>query len=146
MRTTVDASTTTMADRLAIHDLVAEYSFRCDTGDFDGISELFAEDGTWDEQVLGAPVCEGREAIHGLFHALNDADIPLCMHNISNERVTELDDSRAKGTCHLRTDGVVNGTPLDVHGYYDDEYTKVDGRWLFARRTLVAFVEPKKVM
>ena len=142
----MDATTTTIADRLAIHDLVAEYSFRCDTKDFDGISELFAEDGSWDEQVLGAPVCQGREAIHGLFHALNDADIPLCMHNISNERVTELDGNRAKGTCHLRTDGAVNGTPLDVHGYYDDEYTKVDGRWLFARRTLVAFVEPKKVM
>lgn len=142
----METTATTIADRLAIHDLVAEYSFRCDTKDFDGIADLFAEDGTWDEQVLGAPVCEGRDAIDVLFRALNDADIPLCMHIITNERVTELDGNQAKGTCHLRTAGSVNGTPLDVHGYYDDEYTKVDGRWLFARRTLVAFVEPKKVM
>ncbi|WP_293048842.1 nuclear transport factor 2 family protein [Mycobacterium sp.] len=69
-----------IADRLAIHDLVAEYSWRCDTGDFNGISELFADDGTWDERVLGAPLCEGRDAIHGLFQALNDAEIPLVMH------------------------------------------------------------------
>jgi hypothetical protein len=133
-------------DRIAIHDLVAEYSWRCDTGNFDGIAELFAEDGVWDEQVLGAPRCEGREAIHGLFHALNDADIPFAEHIISNERVTAGDEHSATGTCHLRTGGAVNGTPLDVHGYYADTYVKVDGTWLFASRTLHGFTPPTKVM
>lgn len=133
-------------DRIAIHDLVAAYSWRCDTKDFDGISALFADDGVWDEQVLGAPRCEGREAVQGLFNALNDADIPLAVHMISNERISEGNATSAKGTCHLRTYGSVNGTPLDVIGYYDDEYTKIDGRWFFASRTLVGFTPPQKVM
>lgn len=150
MTTTTPAVATTpnvsVEDRIAIHDLVAAYSWRCDTKNFDGISALFAEDGVWDEQVLGAPRCEGREAIHGLFHALNDADIPLAIHMISNERISDGDDTSAKGTCHLRTYGSVNGTPLDVIGYYDDEYTKIDGQWFFASRTLVGFTPPQKVM
>jgi ketosteroid isomerase-like protein len=149
MTTTAPVATTpniSVEDRIAIHDLVAAYSWRCDTKDFDGISALFAEDGVWDEQVLGAPRCEGREAVHGLFHALNDAEIPLAVHMISNERISEGDENSAKGTCHLRTYGSVNGTPLDVIGYYDDAYVKIDGQWLFASRTLVGFTPPQKVM
>ncbi|OHV06904.1 nuclear transport factor 2 family protein [Mycobacterium talmoniae] len=68
------------------------------------------------------------------------------MHIVSNERITELDGNRAKGTCHLRTAGTVNGTPLDAHGYYDDEYIKVDGQRRFARRTPVGFVPPQPVV
>jgi SnoaL-like domain len=149
--TTASATTPTtpgvgIEDRIAIHDLVAAYSWRCDTKDFDGISALFAEDGVWDEQVLGAPRCEGREAVHGLFHSLNDAEIPFVVHMISNERIADGGKNWAKGTCHLRTYGSVNGTSVDVIGYYDDEFVKIDGQWFFASRTLVGFTPPQKVM
>lgn len=135
-----------VADRIAIHDLVAAYSWLCDSKRFDGISELFAEHGVFDERVLGVPRCEGREAVRGLFHAMNDAEIPFVIHMISNERVSSYDGSLATGTCHLNAQGQINGNPLDVLGYYDDEYVKVDRRWLFSSRTLVALAPTKPIM
>jgi hypothetical protein len=96
--------------------------------------------------VLGAPRCEGRDAVHGLFHSLGDAEIPWVVHIITNERISSGDGTTAKGTCHLHARGWVNGNQLDVIGYYDDRYVKVDGRWLFANRTLVAFTPPNPVM
>jgi hypothetical protein len=34
-------------------------------------------------------------------------------------------------------DGVWDGSAIRILGYYADDYVKVDGQWLFARRTLV---------
>jgi hypothetical protein len=143
---TITLKSLTVGDRIAIHDLVAAYSWLCDTGELDDIPELFAEHGVFDEQVLGVPRCEGREAVKGLFHAMNDAEIPFIIHMISNERVSSYDGSQATGTCHLHAQGQVNGNPLDVFGYYADEYIKLDSRWLFSSRTLVALTPTKLIM
>jgi hypothetical protein len=50
--------------RLEIEELGARYAFRCDTGLYDQVAELFAEGGIWDESVVGLPVCEGPDAIN----------------------------------------------------------------------------------
>src|ERR1700747_1456858 len=102
MRSTTAPPAVAIEDRLGIHDLVAEYSWRCDTNDLGAISDLFAEGGIWDEQVLGAPRCEGRGAVHTLFQRMVDAEIPFIVHIISNERITAFDGITAQGTCHLK--------------------------------------------
>src|SRR5918994_1588089 len=37
-----------LEDKDAIREVLAEYCFRLDGGDYDGMAALFTEDGTWD--------------------------------------------------------------------------------------------------
>src|SRR3954467_3519083 len=37
-----------LEEKAAIRDVLAEYCFRLDGGDYDGMAALFTEDGTWD--------------------------------------------------------------------------------------------------
>ena len=46
------------------------------------------------------------------------------------------DGDRASGTCYVDLKAVVDDTMMVGWGYYDDEYVRVDGRWLFERRKL----------
>ena len=49
-----------LEEKDAIRELLAEYCFRLDSGWFDGMAALFAENGTW-ETAFGKAT--GREAI-----------------------------------------------------------------------------------
>ena len=39
---------TALEEKDAIREVLAEYCFRLDGGDYDGMAALFTEDGTWD--------------------------------------------------------------------------------------------------
>ena len=39
---------TAIEEKDAIREVLAEYCFRLDGGDYDGMAALFTEDGTWD--------------------------------------------------------------------------------------------------
>ena len=54
----------TIADRIAIQDLLAEYAWALDTGDVDGYVDCFFEDGWIEHHPPG--LCKGRDAIRKL--------------------------------------------------------------------------------
>lgn len=125
-----------IADRLDIQELVALYSFGTDTGDFDSVPELFATHGIWDETVLGALLCSGREAITQAFAALADADVGYVVHINGAHQIADFTGETASGTSHLHAELMVNGQRVTVLGYYADDYVKVDGKLRFAQRKL----------
>ena len=129
-----------VADRLEIQELVALYTLRTDTRDFRSVPDLFAEDGVWDETVLGAPLCTGREAIDAAFGALAAADVRYVVHINGVHHIAAFTGESASGTSHLHAELMVGDRRVTVFGYYADEYVKVNGRWRFARRNLAELV------
>jgi hypothetical protein len=123
-------------DRLAIQDLVARYSFYCDTKRYQDCAPLFAEAGQFDETVIGIPLSDGRPAIDATFRGM-DGLIDFLAHLTSNHRIGTYDTDSAAGTVHVHVLGSYQGAGLEVLGYYEDDYVKQHGQWLFARRRLV---------
>lgn len=130
-------------DRLLIHELSARYAFLVDTKRYAEASALFAEDGTWDETVLGAPRCDSREQIETFFPLMSSTDLEFMIHLNANHQISESAGDSAKGTVHVHVAGRMNGRDMTIYGYYDDAYTKKDGHWLFQSRRLVALTPPQ---
>jgi SnoaL-like domain len=124
-------------DRLAIQELVARYAVRCDTKRYAELGELFCENGSWDETVIGLPRCDSRQAIHAFFTAMAQADLVWMIHLNANHHISRFDGDTARGTAHLHCEGLFNGSHVRILGYYADEYAKVDGNWAFSSRELV---------
>jgi hypothetical protein len=124
-------------DRLDIQEVSARYAFRCDTKLYDQVGELFTEDGVFDETVVGLPLCETRAGIHEFFCSMKDSSLEFIIHINSNHQITEFSGDTASGTSHLHAMGHFLGNPIEILGYYSDDYAKVDGTWLLRKRLLV---------
>lgn len=125
-------------DRLAIQELVARYAFLCDTGQYAGIAELFAEDGVFDESILGFPVKQGGEMLRQAFVEIG-ALARFMIHLNCNHQLSAFDGNRASGTTHLHCEGELRGDrPFRILGYYADDYEKSAGEWWIKRRKLIA--------
>jgi uncharacterized protein (TIGR02246 family) len=120
--------------REQIRDLVASYAHFADSGRFDALLELFAEDG-----VLhggDAPEAKGREAIRA-FLTGTGADlksvtpVALIRHHVSNLRIDIESQSKANGAAYFF---VVTDRGPDHWGRYRDAYVQENGRWLFQHR------------
>jgi uncharacterized protein (TIGR02246 family) len=141
-------------DRAQIENLQARYMFALDFGDLDTFVSTFTEDGILD--IIGMK-WQGREEIKkGLGNMMppvgggkpeaKASDVkeekPLYRatgrHNISNI-VVKIDGDTAVGRAYWFHMG--NGNPerkaaLDSYGYYEDELVKVNGQWLFKKRSI----------
>ena len=53
-----------------------------------------------------------------------------------HNHVLELDGDSATGTCYLDLRAVVDGVRMTGFGYYEDEYVRQGGVWLFQKRKL----------
>jgi ketosteroid isomerase-like protein len=124
-------------DRVEIQDLVARYTFHTDVKDYAAVPPLFAEDGVWDESVLGAPAAEGRAAIEQTFAGFETAGIDSIIHINGCHLISAYDGDSASGSSHLHAEIRALGRTVRILGYYADDYVKVDGTWLFQRRELV---------
>ena len=125
-----------LEDRLEIQELVARYAFFSDTAQYEKIEQVFAEDGVFNESVLGMPVTSGRAAIRDLFMQSGDT-ITWLIHLNCNHQISEFHGDSASGMSHLHAEGALNGDPFRILGYYADDYVRVDGRWLLKHRKLV---------
>lgn len=131
---------TALEDKDAIREVLAEYCFRLDGGDFAGMAALFTEDGTWDTAFGRAA---GRAAIAALARDLRvraGADRPRAIHLVTNIAIA-LDGDRAR----VRSNWTVvqnsaEGPKIGSGGGYDDEMVKRNGRWLFHRRKIDRFI------
>ena len=129
----------TIADRIAINDLIAEYAWALDTGDVDSLVACFTPDAVVIEEVFEDPDrWEGRDNIRRFAeHYRNVPNFPGRQHHVS--QLVVKGDSK---NCSARSFAFVTecqGEPpytLRFAGYYDDKLVKVRNRWLFRERTI----------
>ena len=130
-----------LADRCALQDLIADYSWALDTGDVEGLVACFTPDARMVEEVFDEPdIWEGHEGIRGIAeHYRNAAGFPGRQHHVTQTQYRPQDD----GSVRMRSFAFVTeceGEPpylLRFAGYYDDHAVKCDdGRWRFHRRTV----------
>lgn len=110
-------------DDAGIRELLAGYALALDAGDFEECVELFAPDG---EFLVYGKIFAGRDAIAGMFR-----DAARGLHLTGSARI-EVDGQRATARSQVL---FVRAGDLQLRpALYDDELTRVDGRWRFARR------------
>lgn len=123
-----------VADELAIRSLVARYADTVGSGDIEGWSATWADDGEW--SVLGA-THRGRAAVVGrLEELLGGLEFVV---QIASGGVLEICGETATGRWSVTEHGrFAGGAPLFTLGRYRDDYVCVDGEWRFARRVFHA--------
>ncbi|EUA29182.1 hypothetical protein I550_5449 [Mycobacterium intracellulare 1956] len=110
-------------DQAAIRDLIAAYALALDAGDVDGCVRLFASDG---EFLVYGKTFAGHDGIAGMFRAAARG-----LHLTGVSRIT-VDGDRASARSQVL---FVRCGDLQLRpALYDDELTRVDGQWRFARR------------
>lgn len=124
-----------LADRLAIADLALRYCRAIDRGDFAAVRALYHDDAVEEHGTMyrGDP--------GGFVAWLPTAMAPwdLTRHELSNS-VVALDGDRAEGEHYVRAwhrTKAPDRQEVVVWGRYLDRYTRRDGVWRFARRSLV---------
>jgi hypothetical protein len=117
------------ADRVMIQDLLGRYAFAADYGSGNPESwvALFTEDGRFEVPAISL-VAEGRPALTRFIDGLHRT-VPG-LHHVMSNFVIDIDGDRARGKCELnefmlRPEAIYN----NLHGWYEDEYRKIDGRW-----------------
>ena len=112
-----------LADRLALHELPGRYGDLIDDRDFDGLSQIFVEDATF--EVLG-DVLEGLEGIRAFMRAANHPRTHL-MTNVYVDETPEGVILRFR-IIAMRRDGRI------VSGRYRDVVVKTDDGWRVVSR------------
>ena len=133
------ASNLTIADRIAIQDLLAKYAWALDTGDVDGFIACFTPDAVVIEEVFEEPDrWDGHTNLRRLAeHYKNVPDFPGRQHHISQVLVEG--DSRRSAVRSFTFVTECRGEPpylLRFAGYYEDRVVKVRGEWLFEQRII----------
>ena len=128
--------------RQEIQDLTYRLAHYSDTGKTDKISDLFADDGVFDETAVGLPLSTGRAEIASFFQGAAGG-LQFSAHFVTGHFLTELSETQAKSVCNLLFEcGLPNGVCVKVIGYMEDSFTRVDGKWLFQSHKLNTFVPP----
>jgi hypothetical protein len=134
-------------DRFLIHELQSRYALAHDLTD----PALYAAVFTEDAELVGAGrlLAKGRDALRAIgvndrkrFNAAakeGERSFGALRHVITNSVIELASDSAATGVCYVLT--IVNrperGPEILSVGRYEDEYRKVAGTWLIAKRTIV---------
>ncbi len=126
-----------MDDSREIENLLYRYAQRIDTGDFEGVAELF-RDGCICSPA--ADPVEGYDAVLQLYRSstrLYDDGTPCTRHITSNPLIEVSGDS---ATCYsyFTVMQALPDFPLQaiISGHYEDEFQRNDERWTFRRRTM----------
>lgn len=122
----------------AIHRLLSTYTHRLDSGDFDGVADLFQHA---EMDVLGN-VVSGRDGIKRFVEMglqVHADKTPRTWHTLANVLVDiapsgEMATSASYYTVHQQTDGL-RLQPICT-GKYLDEFERHEGQWRFTRRVL----------
>ena len=133
-------------DRAEIEDLMARYLFAIDYADWDAYVATFAEDG---ELEFASGKSKGREAIRaavtrfaegiGRFYHTADGQ-PAKVRHIVLQTVIRGEGNRAWGRSpwlEMANHGPGDEPKIGTYGIYEDEFVKVGGRWLIARRNVL---------
>jgi hypothetical protein len=137
-----------LEDRIAIRELIDQYTYCADTRDAEGQMAIFTEDTNFEvymDEKLPAPtqVVTGRKNLRPIFDDLNQY---LSTMHFNGQSTVKVDAGKATGITYCRAyhlkvlDGVQK---LMIAGIrYYDTMVKQDGVWLFSERKLkVCWIE-----
>jgi ketosteroid isomerase-like protein len=128
-----------VADRLAIHELLARYAWALDTGDLDALVACFTPDAVVIEQVFEDPDrWEGHVGIRRLGqHYFSAPGFPGRQHHVTQVLI-DGDDSLARVRAFTFVTECRGEPPfvLRFAGYYEDQVVKRHGEWLFTQRVI----------
>lgn len=140
-------------DRAEIEDLMARYLFAIDYFDWDAYVATFAEDG---ELEFATGTTKGREAIRktvtsfsesiGKYYHTEDGK-PAKLRHVVLQSSIRVEGDRAWGRTlwvEMANHGPGDTMKMGTYGLYEDELTRVDGRWLFAKRRVLNEFIPKR--
>jgi len=129
-----------LEEKDAIREVLAEYCFRLDGGDYDGMAALFTEDGTWDT-AFGKGT--GHAAIAQLardIRARAGDNRPRAIHLVTNI-VIKLDGDTAEALSNWTVvQNSPDGPKIGSGGGYADRMVKQGGTWLFHYRKIDRFI------
>lgn len=129
--------TDSVADRLAIHEVLALHGHLSDSGEFDRWTEVFTEDVAYDLTAFGAGTVPGVEALRDMARELGDAN-PLA-HHVTNVVVTALDGDSA----HAVSKGLaVNPDATTTSVTYEDTLHRTLHGWRITHRRVVPRRKP----
>ena len=134
-------------DRLAIQELNYKYAYFVDNFEPDNWSMIFTADGVLDEtEFFDDAHFIGREAIRAYGAKISDS-VHHVAHLITNHLISDLTAPTARGTAVSIVETMrKNGERVRFHVRYDDEYAKVDGTWLIAKKTLRKSLPPENIL
>ncbi|HXC39723.1 MAG TPA: nuclear transport factor 2 family protein [Burkholderiales bacterium] len=121
--------------RECVRDVMARYNAYGDRGAIDDMVALFAPDAV---MTAGERVCHGRDEIRtiftggaAVFKTASGARAPRVKHFTTSPQIDVDSPTSARARCWYQ---VVMNHGLDHWGSYKDEFTVVDGRWMFKSR------------
>ena len=146
------AENSTIEDKLAIAEMVAQYSYRWDSKDSDGFANLFTEDGVMERWVAGKLVVgsrlDGREAIlnYARTSHLGRLADRQTRHHASGLVFIELSaDTALTENMTLITHQTAGSAPAFISGsgIYRNSWRKTSAGWRITKRILFTdrFVE-----
>jgi hypothetical protein len=122
-----------LADRLAIQELIARYNWAIDTRDGVGVANTFTADGSFD----GGRIAQGRDELIAFGELRDRPPWPAgvgSQHWVTN-LVLEGNNVRVHARSFFIRQNVDNGVVASTNlGYYHDEIVNIEGRWLFEKR------------
>ncbi len=132
-----------LEEKDAIREVLGSYCFYLDSGDFEAMAALFAEDGTWHTD-FGKGTGHAGIVEHARSLRKGSAPQPRGVHLTTNI-VIELNGDHAT----VRSNWIVAqntdaGPRVSSAGGYADDMVKRDGRWLFQLRRIDRFVAEGK--
>ncbi len=134
----------TVADRIAIQDLLAAYAFAFDCGRPDEWAATFTPDGEFHNRAGEVFKGTGQLRAFAASFAAPDDSARTSQHWTTNVVLTPVNDNRIALRCYGMILTTADGAPRirSITGY-DDEVRRIGGRWLFARRRVVGWPMPR---
>lgn len=134
-----------LEEKDAIREVLAEYCFRLDGGDYDGMAALFTEDGTWDT-AFGQGI--GRAAIAQLARDIRANSTqdgagdnrPRAIHLVTNIAIALNGDSAEVRSNWTVVQNSPEGPKIGSGGGYADRMVKEGGTWRFRYRKIDRFI------
>lgn len=133
-------------DRAEIEDLMARYLFAIDYFDWDAYVETFAEDGvlefatgtTTGRAAIRETVARFSENIAKFYHT-EDGKAAILRHVLLQTTI-RVEGDRAWGRSlwlEMANHGPQDAMKMGTYGIYEDEFSKIDGRWFIAKRRVL---------
>jgi len=141
-----DYAVTYAQDRAEIEDLMARYLMAIDYFDWDSYVGTFTPDG---ELEFASGKYSGREAIReavtsfssriGQFYHTEDGKPAILRHVVLQSSI-RVEGERAWGRTlwvEMANHGPGDTMKMGTYGLYEDEFEKLDGKWLISRRNVL---------
>jgi 3-phenylpropionate/cinnamic acid dioxygenase small subunit len=131
----VSATPDRVADRLAINELLAEYSWALSDRDWPAWRSVFTDDAHVDYSTAGGPVCGIDEAAEWIEPTL--AGFERTLSHGGNTVIAFDGDDRATVRSFYRMTMKLGGeqpTFIEASGWYDDVIVRTGAGWKISRR------------